>query len=63
VLAQRLLNQGFPSQTPVDSMLLQVHDSPDNKRVAAWYLVSTGMGRQLVVNAYSGDIIENTFNR
>jgi hypothetical protein len=62
-LIQKLGTLGFPPPTPVDTLILQVYTLPDKRRVPAWYLINTVYNRQLVVNAYSGDIIENSFNR
>ncbi|NWJ46315.1 MAG: hypothetical protein HXX08_10600 [Chloroflexi bacterium] len=63
IAAQRLVARGFSAQTPVDTFILQLYQTQDNKRIPAWFAVSSAYNRQVVLNAYSGDIMENNFNR
>jgi hypothetical protein len=63
VLVDRIAAKGFPPNTPVDTLILQMYQTKDKKRIPAWYLVNSTFNRQLVVNAYTGDIIENSFNQ
>jgi|GEM_PF-1755806 len=63
VLVDRVAAKGFPPTTPVDTLILQMYQTKDKKRIPAWYLVNSTFNRQLVVNAYTGDIMENSFNQ
>ncbi|MEI7554879.1 hypothetical protein [Candidatus Chlorohelix sp.] len=63
IAAQRLVARGFSAQTPVDTFILQLYQTQDNKKIPAWFGVSSAYNRQVVLNAYSGDIMENSFNR
>ena len=60
-ISTRLARTGLPPELPLDTVYLQIVTSTKQGRVPAYIFVNGTLGKQIIVNALTGQVLQNDF--
>ena len=60
-ISTRLTRSGLPPELPIDTVYLQIVNSTKDGRVPAYTFVNGALNKQIIVNALTGQILQNDF--